>query len=139
MPDNIHHLPPRITESEAKELLLDSYVMYIHTHTCTNCECGERFSELFEVWAHPTKTRTTALNVLRPATRLDHSLQLAYIELPERPIPVCSDCAPTYDIGASPPIPALSREEWAATLKRKYAPPAASQPKKPAPPTLDQL
>lgn len=135
----IHHLHHKISEGEAKELILDSYVMYVHTHTCTNCECGERFSQLFEVWAHPTKTRTTGFRDLRPAGRIDRSLQISYIELARQSIPICSDCVAQYETTESE-RPAVSREAWAATLKRKYTPPASPVKKStPAVPTLDDL
>jgi hypothetical protein len=137
---NITHLRPPVSETEAKELTLDSYVMHIHTQICTNCDCAERFCELFEVWTHPTKTRTTALNVLHHADRIDHSLMISYIELPKRPIPICSDCVEQYEIrDAERPTPAVSREAWAATLKRKYAPAPSVQKTKPHTPTLDDL
>jgi hypothetical protein len=135
---HIHHL---INEVEAKALKLDSYVMHIHTQICQNCSCGERFSQLFEVWTHPDKTRTTGFRKLQPAQRLDHSLDVAFIELPEAQIPICSDCVDQYEIRPEEkPIRAISRLEWEQMLKRKHTPaPAPSQSTKPAPPTLDQL
>lgn len=133
---------PKLSESEAAELQLDSYVMHIHNHRCLACDCVERFSHLFEVWIHPTKTRTTALNVLKPAMSLQH-LPIAYIDLPELPIPVCSDCIETFQHRelATSVLPAADPASWRETLRRKYTPaPAAkpaAEPKKE--PSLDQL
>src|SRR5258706_678833 len=109
--DNVHHLhtaphdaaraaaPPKISESEADQLQLDSFVMHIKTHLCSNCGCGEQFSDLFEVWAHPTKTGgRSALHVLRPATTL-HRLPIAYILFPINMVPICSECVENLELG----------------------------------------
>lgn len=112
----------KITETEAVELTLDSYLMRIHHTQCLRCKSGEQFSELFEVWVHPTKTRHTGFRDLRPATQFLRDLPMSYFELPLRAIPICSDCVHTYRCTASPiPANAASNAAWAETLKRKYA------------------
>jgi hypothetical protein len=134
----IHHI--RLSESEVSELQLDSYVVHIHQQACLNCDCRERFSHLFEVWTHPTKTRTTGFRDLRLTSDQPRDLPIAVVELPERSIPLCSDCAETYDRPGLPAIQPISRSDWEATLKRKYTPePPAPRPQSRPTPTLDQL
>lgn len=137
-----------ITESESKELLLDSYVMYINNHHCAACGALERFSQCFEVWVHPTKTRTTGLRDLRPISGRLKDLPLAVLAANEKVVPICYKCSWTHQNRGKPTVaqPPLSREAWAETLKRKYAPTpnepkiatrSAASPK--MVPTLDQL
>ena len=136
---------PKLSESEAAELQLDSYVMHIHNHRCQRCDCVERFSYLFEVWVHPTKTRSSALNVLKPATTLQR-LAIAYIELPELPILICSDCIEGFQHHelTDSVLPVANPAAWRETLQRKYTPQPAAKPAPTATtekkePTLDQL
>lgn len=114
----------QVTESDAALLFHDSYVMHIKTHLCTSCQCGERFSQLFEVWAHPTKTRKTNLHVLRAVTSLQlKDLEIVYIELPQTTVPLCSECVNTFvHPNRVSTIGVASRAAWAETLRRKYAP-----------------
>jgi hypothetical protein len=112
----MHH----ISDTEQRELRLDSYVMHIRQTICTRCGCGERWSELNEVWVHPTKTRTTGFSQQRPAAGPLKPLQINTVEHPDRQIPICSDCIHTYQ--APTPTPTASAAEWRETLKRKYAP-----------------
>ena len=133
---------PQITESDAKLLTLDSYVMHIHTQNCISCECSERFSQLFEVWTHPTKTRATNLHVLRRTTTLALvDLEITYIELPPVRIHLCCECVNTFvHPNRTSTIPAVSREAWADTLRRKYTPQdTPSRAATRTEPTLDQL
>lgn len=134
---------PKLSESEASELLLDSYVMHIHNNRCKNCDCVERHSHLFEVWTHPTKTRLTALNVLKPVMGALQPLPIAYIDLPEREVPICSDCVELYTPPTGTPLlPAADPAAWRETLRKKYTPqPVADsrQPETKKEPTLDQL
>ena len=140
------HTKPQITASESQELALDSYVMYIHNHECTACGCCEQFSQIFEVWLHPTKTRLTNFRDLRPAVGALKPLPLRYIEAPHQTIPICSDCVSLYRAPQGERIKPISNMDWQETLKRKYAPPAAepkvakqsASPQK-AVPTLDQI
>lgn len=131
---------PLITESDAALLFHDSYVMHIKTHLCASCQCGERFSQMFEVWAHPTKTRANNLHVLRAVTGTQlKDLEIVYIELPATGIPLCSECVSTFvHPNRISTIGIASREAWAETLRRKYAPepkPASGRPE----PSLDSL
>lgn len=134
---------PQLTEGDASLLTLDSYVMHIRTHQCTSCQCGERFSSLFEVWTHPTKTRTSNLHVLRAVTQPAlKDLAIVYIELPATSVPLCSECVNTFvHPNRISTIGVASREAWAETLRRKYTPePVADKTAstKPAP-SLDML
>jgi len=136
----------RMSESESHELALDSYVMYIHNHDCAACGCTEQFSQLFEVWLHPTKTRLSNFRDLRPVVGLQlKPLALRYIEVAHIQIPLCSDCVEHYRAPAGEKSEPISSVAWSETLKRKYAPPSAepkvakqSTPQK-AVPTLDQI
>jgi hypothetical protein len=134
----------RLNETEIHELQLDSYQLQIHTHSCTHCECDERFSLLFEVWVHPYKTRTTGFKDLRRSYAPLQDLPLAVIEMPVRQVPICSDCIDTFERVGLPPVQPISEAAWAETLKRKYAPaPVAPVADKTASgrtiPSLDQL
>lgn len=132
----------QLTESDANLLFHDSYVMHIKTNMCASCACGERHSELFEVWAHPTKTRTSNLHVLRKVTGhvVLKDLEIVYIELPATPIPLCSECVNTFvHPNRSSTIGIASREAWAETLRRKYTPEPTPVKTGKIEPTLDQL
>ena len=139
-----HHV---ITESESRELALDSYVLYAHTNNCANCGNTEKYSQLYEVWLHPTKTRSSNLRDLRPPAGKLKDLPIFQVAAAPRAIPICTECAtraPRAAGGRPIQVMPLSREAWAETLKRKYAPPAASPPKAAPPtrkvvPTLDQI
>lgn len=133
---------PFVSESDAALLIHDSYVMHIKTHHCTSCQCSERFSQLFEVWTHPTKTRSTGLTVLKATGPALKDLEIAYIELPATNIPLCEECVNTFvHPNRVSTIGMASREAWAETLRRKYTPepaPLARSESKPQP-SLDML
>jgi len=146
-----HHHHQTITESESHELALDSYVLYAHTNNCANCGKMEKYSELYEVWLHPTKTRNSNLRDLRPVSGKLKDLPIYQVAAMPRSIPVCTECAthaPREAGGRPIQVMPLSREAWAETLKRKYAAPA-SEPKvaktttgaspRKVVPTLDQI
>ena len=138
---------PQISESESRELRLDSYVTYIHHHQCANCGCVEMFSQIFEVWLHPVKTRITTFRDLRPLTGLSlQPLQMAQIPVPAKQVPICSHCIGAYKAqGQEAQI--ITSSQWEETLRRKYAPPppvevkvAKTSPATPkAVPRLDQI
>lgn len=131
---------PQLTEGDANLLFHDSYVMHIKTNQCLSCGCGERHSQIFEVWAHPTKTRTSNLHVLRTVTSHQlKDLEIAYIELPPSSILLCSECVNTFvHPNRSSTIGIASREAWAETLRRKYTPVPTAAPAQ-AEPTLEML
>jgi hypothetical protein len=135
----------QISETESKEMILDSYVTHIHTHTCSACGGKERFSQIFEVWCHPTKTRSTRLTSLRPVVGLDlKPLNMAIVPVPAKQIPICCSCASSYRVVGKPELVTVqsSNDRWQETLHRKYAePPKPAQPAAPAKiiPSLDQL
>ena len=142
-----HHV---ITESESRELALDSYVLYAHTNNCANCGNTEKYSQLYEVWLHPTKTRNSNLRDLRPVAGKLRDLPIYQVAAVPRAIPVCTECAtgaPRAAGGRPIQVMPLSREAWAETLKRKYAAPApepkvaktTATPSRKVVPTLDQI
>ena len=131
--------PALLTESTASEMLHDSYVLHCSKQLCLNCGCGEEYSTLFEVWVHPTKTARTGLTSQRlPGPTPLKDLPFAFIRLPTRSIPVCSECIETFEPAGTKPIPLASREAWADTLRRKYAPEPAKAAEK-FTPTLESL
>src|SRR5215471_5146208 len=134
----------QISENESKEMLLDSYVTHIHIHEC-NCGAFETWSQVFEVWCHPTKTRTTRLTLLRPVVGLElKPLSMTVVQVPRKRIPICHRCAHGYKVTGKPEIVTVqsSNERWQETLHRKYAEPSkAPAPAAPvkAVPRLDQI
>lgn len=118
--------PQPITENESSELVLDSYVLYIHNQQCAACGALERFSQCYEVWLHPTKTRSSNLRDLRPVVGGLKPLNMVQIAVPDKKIPVCAMCVSYYFLqGKFPAEKKISTEAWADTLRRKYAPPSA--------------
>ena len=129
-----------ITENESKELLFDSYVTYVHSHHCANCGAIETFSQCFEVWLHPTKTRSTNLRDLRPVVGLElKPMNMAQLDVPPRKIPICHKCVGSYKVIGSPQTVSVktSLGEWQETLRRKYEPPKA-EPKVAKPATASK-
>ena len=140
------HTKPPITESESHELALDSYVMYLNLQTCATCGATEKWSQIYEVWLHPTKTRLSNFKDLRPISGpLKPSLSIAALQTRAKSIALCSHCVPYIPKVTGHRIIASSAE-WEETLKRKYAAPAAQEPRvakrttpQRAVPTLDEL
>ena len=113
----------KITETEASELILDSYLMQIHTTLCDRRGSGERYGQLYEVWVHPVKTPKSGYKEFRPARGALKDLPIAYVDMAEQRNSVCSDCVHTYQTrNNQPALPAVSAQAWAETLKRKYTP-----------------
>jgi hypothetical protein len=138
--------PNQITESESRDMLLDSYVTYIHNHHCSNCGQVETFAQCFEVWLHPTKTRTSNLRDMRPVVGPLKPLNMAVLNAPDRKIPICHHCAANYRVQGRPEIVTVksTNDQWQETLRRKYAPAPTEKVAKPAAParavpTLDQI
>lgn len=132
-----------LTATEDRELLLDSYVLHVNTQVCVTCGSCERYSILFECWAHPKKKLTRLSRVDGQALK---RLAVNHINQPQRSIPMCAKCVGKFDSTDRTPLPPCTPEAWAETLRRKYAEPAASQAKpqpasKPtrAVPTLEDL
>lgn len=131
--------PLPITESVAEELILDSYVMHRHHQLCMNCECGEDFSLMYEVWVHPTKTRTTGYRQLkRIILPFKQDLDVRVIDLPQQKVPLCTECVERHTPHGATVFPACSPEGWAETLRKKYTPEPKLATTK-TEPTLDQL
>lgn len=130
-----------ISESTAAEMVIDSYVVHRSTQSCKTCLSVECYSTIFEVWVHPTKTRTTGVRSLKLSVGELKNLPIAIVDLPERAVPTCYDCVETYAPHGSTPIPPASRLAWEETLKRKYAAPepARSAPRESHIPTLESL
>lgn len=113
----------RLTEAEAAELKLDSYLMHIHR---TKCACGahEHYHTLFEVWVHPSKTKTTGFRDLRPMIRDNmRDLPISYINMPFKLTTICSNCVKHHkSSGGFAAAEAANPVAWAETLRRKYTP-----------------
>jgi len=136
----------QISENESKEMVLDSYVTHIHTSECNKCGTHEVWSQVFEVWCHPTKTRSTRLTSLRPVVGLDlKPLNMAIVDVPTKRIPICHHCAHAYKVVGKPEVVtvASSNQRWQETIQRKYAEPpkpqASPAPATKAVPRLDQI
>lgn len=135
MNNNVTQMKPnKLTESEADSLMHDAYLVQIREQSCHHCQSGEQWSELFEVWTHPTKTHRTAAYVLRPTVTLRAGYDVSYTRLPTVVVPVCSDCIETYNPEHGSVVPAASHEAWKATLLRKYAPVEAAPKGRPETP-----
>lgn len=136
-----------LSEQDAAALVMDSYVLRRRIQVCQNCENAELGSTIFEVWIHPTKTAHSGYRSERlfSGTTLDRKYQMRVVDMPDRPVPYCADCGDTYsnttaDGNGRESFPPCTAEQWAETLKRKYAPTPKPTPAtgKPAP-TLDML
>lgn len=139
--------PRPISEGEANQFELTSYVLIAHTNHCTSCDSVHTHSELFEVWTHPTKTALNKAKILKPTSNLSLELPIDQISNPITNVPVCHECL-NWTAGLHPfknEIQApLSYTAWADTLQRKAQDlievrrEAAARQSKPTP-TLDQL
>lgn len=120
-PRNAGARPPnqQVTEGQAAQLVHDSYLVQLHQHICTNCQCGESYIQLFEVWVHPTLTGQTKYAVKRPTTTIKPGLDVVYLGMPEQEMPVCSECVAHYKVADANLAPVATREAWAETLARK--------------------
>jgi hypothetical protein len=97
--------------------------MHINTHHCRACGCTEQFSTLYEVWVLPKTPTTRQLKPRMSVLPLKDDLHVAYINMRERTIPICSDCVSTYRRAADQsPLPEADPGQWAETIRRKYAP-----------------
>ena len=138
-------MKPQLSLAQERDLVLDSYVMHINTHHCRACGCTEQFSTLYEVWVLPKQPTTRRLTPRMSVLPLKPDLRVAYINMRERTIPICSDCVATYAKTVDEtPLPPADPGQWAETIKRKYAP-APSAPKLARPagvkavPSIDDL
>lgn len=136
---NITKLPlPKLSEAEAAAYHHDSYLMQIREQLCTACGCGEKWSELFEVWAHPYHTRHTRAVQLRSTTVIRLGFAVAYTALAKVEVPVCSECIETFKPQEGALLPAISHSAWLDTVRRKYTPEPVTKQGRPEP-TLDSL
>jgi hypothetical protein len=139
--------PNQITETESRDMMLDSYVTHIRNHRCTNCGQTETFTQCFEVWLHPTKTRSSNLRDLRAVVGDTlKPLNMAVLTVPEKKIPICHHCASQYRVVGRPEIVIArsTNEQWQETLRRKHAQAQTEKVAKPAAPVktvprLDQI
>ena len=116
-------MKPQLSLAQERDLVLDSYVMHINTHHCRNCTSTEQFSTLYEVWVLPKTPTTRRLTPRMSVLPLKPDLRVAYINMRERTIPICSDCVATYRRAADQsPLPEADPGQWAETIRRKYAP-----------------
>jgi hypothetical protein len=107
------------TQTDDRELTLDSYVLHVNTQVCVTCGSCERYSTLFECWVHPTKKMTKLSRVDGQALK---KLPLAHVNQPQRSIPMCTRCVSGYDSTDKTPLPPISPAAWQDTIRRKYAP-----------------
>jgi hypothetical protein len=134
-----------VSEQDAAALIMDSYVMRRRIQVCQNCECAELGSTIFEVWIHPTKTARTGFRSERlfSGTQMNRKYAMRVVDMPDRPVPYCSECGDTYTTSESvgrEMFPPLSAEQWAETLRRKYTTPEpTTTPKTKTEPSLDML
>jgi len=116
-------IKPALTLAQERDLILDSYVLHINTHHCRNCSSTEQFSTLYEVWVLPRQPGTRQLKPRMSVLPLKPNLRIAYINMRECSIPICSDCVATYSkTSDQTPLPPADPGQWAETIKRKYKP-----------------
>lgn len=120
-------LPYTIDRSQrdnAAEFVLNSYLMHVRSHRCCACGVTHQSSSLLEVWVHKNSANRTAGRRLVEATTFDPKVELGVSHLPIRDIPLCFLCvASQLETAASPhKTEAQLQQEWAQTIRRKYAP-----------------
>lgn len=109
----------KISEGEAGQFEMSSYVLIARTHSCTNCNAIQNFSDLHEVWTHPTKTALSSAKIMKAARRVESGFDIATVVTPVIVVPVCHECVGTIDSSANRAFPAVSYSAWSDTLKRK--------------------
>jgi hypothetical protein len=131
---------PQLSETEAAALQHDSYVLQKRMNICRRCGGMETFTELYEVWCHPTRTGKTGLIQRRKCSEIKLGYPIASVMTPSTSLPVCMACVETYDPAGAANFPPVSAGQWQETLKRKYAP-QVDEAKKPGKltPSLDML
>lgn len=93
-------------------LVKDSYILHVRKVGCNHCGTFTHTQELFEVWI--CHARTDA-RVLRPYTQpLDKSLPVGVSNLQSRALPLCKNCAHSFDAERFD-----SEKAWRETLARK--------------------
>lgn len=110
-----------LSESEAGQFELSSYVLIARTHHCKHCFAVQNWSDLHEVWTHPTKTALTNAKILKAAAFVAPGYDIATVNTPIITVPICHECADKIDEShnANRVFPALSYSAWADTLQRK--------------------
>lgn len=102
-----------------RNLIRDSYILHVRKIGCNNCGATTVAQDLFEVWICRGRKDT---RTLRPyAQPLDKSLPVGVSTLPSRGLPLCSNCAHSFDAQRFD-----SEKSWRETLIRKSAAEAAS-------------
>lgn len=133
----------------AVDFHLDSYLIHRHVQHCTNCGNNYYSSQVYEVLINPRLTGLTAAHQLKPAHSLKPGYSIGMSTLRTEETPCCHECFILLQGEALPhpePLP-LDHDEWARTLKRKYAPPpeerarsaSAPAPRFPLKPTIADL
>jgi protein-arginine kinase activator protein McsA len=133
-----------VSEADADMLELNSYLLSIKSHTCRNCQKHHSWSELQEVWTHPTKTVSSALRVLRFTQSIQKGYEVAYINHAPMETPVCHECVTTFASEGTRTSSAIDATAWAQTLRRKAQEQqadkrAAANPSPRRAPTLGEL
>lgn len=137
--------PRPLTEGEANAFEHTSYVLVAKTHICTSCGSVQNFSDLHEVWTHPTKTALSNAKILKAAHELRSGFPIATVCSPTANIPICHECLNGAGSTEGPrDFPPLSYAAWSDTIQRKAQDlisdrrEAAARTTRPAP-TLDML
>lgn len=131
-----------ISESEAEQYELSSYVLFVRAHACVHCNAVQNYCDLHEVWTHPFKTALTKAKILKSAKQILPGFEISTVHIPIISVPVCHECITSYTPAANRIFPAASYSAWSDTLQRKAV--EAVEARKEAArmkttPTLDQL
>lgn len=119
-------VPPRpLTEGESAQFELSSYVLISRSHACASCTQIQTYSDINEVWTHPTKTALSNAKILKAARTIKPGYPIASVATPVVSIPICHECIDgadffpeqTHESGRE--FPPLSMTEWASTIQRK--------------------
>lgn len=93
-------------------LVRDSYILHVRKVGCNHCGTFTHTQELFEVWICHARSDQ---RVLRPYTLpLDKSLPVGVSNLQSRALPLCKNCAHSFDAKKYD-----TEKAWRETLARK--------------------
>lgn len=137
-----YSIQPSSLSQSTYAFVLDSYLIHIKPVHCTHCGKTFESCSIWEVHINPSLTGRTAAHRLLPAKTIRPGFAIGHSVLKPDEIPCCHLCYTTLSLDTSPP---LNPDEWAKTLKRKYAPEQPKAAPVPRPshskkaPTLDDL
>lgn len=128
-----------VTLAPAHEGVPTSYILHIHTHMCSNCGCGEEYSEFFARYTMRTRTGSgTPVTHLRRCDKPMYNIPVERRPVGVTRIPFCSECT-DFNLShlPSPPDESYLSPQLPPDLTRKGAKPKAPATKKQ--PTLEDL